>query len=145
MKQFRIFILAIVGCIMLTACPGGGGTVTPEEIPGNEYTDTYNIPANGCDETYTLSKLSTELSSVSSCPEWLSVSILTYSYGSPKIKIIAKANTDTSERKHVIVIQSTNNDKLTLTIVQAGKEKAPSGIDDIHNGTSTNPAYSKSR
>ena len=145
MKQFRIFILAIVGCIMLTACPGGGGE-GPEEIliSGKEYTDTYEVEASGCNDTYELKMLSAELASLGQCPEWLSVSALTYTSGSPQIKIIANPNNG-GERKHKVEIQTVYNDKLTLTVVQAAKEHISSDIEDIHNETSSNPAYSKNR
>ena len=77
--------------------------------------------------------------------DWLSVSTSAYTYGSPKVKITAKANHTNKEREYVINIRTRNNEKLTLKIVQAPGESIPSDIDDAHNEVSNNPAYSKDR
>ena len=159
MKKFKLYLLALVGCLLFTAC----GSDDPEEIlPGGtakEYTETYDIPADGCNATYILKKLNTRITSVSATTDWLAISTQSYSSGSPSIKIIAEANTSKNVRKYAVIIKSENGDKLTLTLVQAGTSDGGNGsggdngendttssdIDDIHNGTSSNPAYAKKK
>lgn len=159
MKKFKLYLLALVGCMLLIAC----GSDDPEEIipggTGKEYTETYDIPTDGCNATYVLKKLNARITSVSATTDWLTVSTQSYSSGSPSIKIIAEANTSKNVRKYEVIIKSENGDKLTLTLVQAGTSDGGNGsggdngendttssdIDDIHNGTSSNPAYAKKK
>lgn len=146
MKQIKIFLLLALGSVILTACPSGVDDEIISENPelaGKEYNDTYNIPAEGCDNSYTLSMLKSRITSSDIKSNWLTVTILSYTKGSPRIKIVATENQESSERKQIIVLRTENNDKLTLTFVQAGKEVISSGIDDVHNNSSDNPAYSK--
>lgn len=140
MKRFKLYLLALVGCFVFAAC----GSDDPEEIiPGTgeakEYAETYNIPAEGCDITYTLMDLKSKITTVSAATDWLEISIQDYSTGSPSIKITAKPNDNVSERRYIVTINTVNGDKLTLTLIQAGKQ--PDGIDDIHNNVSDQPAY----
>lgn len=156
MKHIKLIILAFVSCVALMACGGDGdpAPITPpiqSEVLGAVYSETINIPAAGCDKTYTLSKLSSRVSSCSTAPNWFTVSILSYTYGAPSIKITAKENTERTERRENVVLTTANNDKLVLAVVQAAGSGSTgqtdpttsSGIDDVHNGTSPNPAYSK--
>lgn len=106
-----------MGCLLFTACGGDD----PEEITpsgvGKQYMETYNIPTEGCNVSYTLNKLNTQIASIGATTDWLAVSPQGYSSGSPSIKIIAEANTNKSERKCTLSIIAMNGDKLTLTLV----------------------------
>lgn len=145
MKQLNIIVLAIISCLMLTSCPGGGsggGEDVKPVNPGRDYNESYNIPASGCDEVYHLYKLNSKITSSPSTPSWLTISILSYTSGTPSIKITAQPNPDNTERKCNVVLKAENNDRLTIAITQAKKE-VQTGIGDVHNNTSGNPAYSK--
>ena len=145
MKKFKLFILTFVGCIAMAAC-GGDGDKEKEDVvdPNVNYKETINIPAEGCDEEYTLEMLKLQIASVSSTPAWLSVTPQFYTGGSPSIQVVAKENTTENERKTTITVK-TATETLALTFVQAEKTVIPSGIDDIHNGTSGKPAYAPAR
>ena len=143
MKQFKLYLLALVGCLLFTAC--GGDDI--EEMIG--YTETYNIPAEGCKTIYTLKKLNAEIGVISVKPDWLTVIKRNYSSGSPSILITAEANTNKNERKWTLIIHSENGEQLTLTLVQAGANggdnPTPSDIDFVYNGTSGRPACAKKK
>lgn len=147
MKQLNIIILAIITCLVLTSCPGGGsdgGEDVKPVNPGKDYSESFSIPASGCDEVYHLYKLNAKITSSSSTPSWLSISILSYTSGYPSIKITAQPNPDNTERKCNVALKAENNDKLTIAITQAKKEEQ-TGIGDVHNTTSGQPAYSPKR
>lgn len=142
MKLFKLYLLALVGCLLFTAC--GGDDI--DEMIG--YTETYNIPAEGCKTIYTLKKLNARIEGISIEPDWLTVSKLDYLSGSPSILIRAKANTDKNERKWTLNMVTVNGEQIALTLVQAGANgdnPAPSDIDFVYNGTSPNPAYAKKK
>ena len=146
MKKFKLFILAFVGCIAMTACGGDDYGIDQDDVvaPNANYKETINIPAEGCDKEYTLDMLKSQIASVSSTPAWLTITTQSYTGGSPSIQIVAKENTTEKERKTTVTV-NTATETLALTFVQAGKENIPSGIDDIHNGTSGKPAYTPAR
>ncbi len=143
MKQLKLIILALVGCIMLTACPSNGEI--EEDVKGKEYVDSYNIPADGCDVTYNIKEFKTRISSVSSTPDWLTITPVPYTAGSPSITIKAKSNTGSQDRKCTIVIKDAT-DKITLTVIQTSQSSSGQTADDeYHNSVSHNPAYTKGR
>lgn len=142
MKLLKIFLTLVLGCVALVSC----SEEETEEIPGKEYSDTVNLPDTGGKETYVLEMFDSEIvNGAISTPEWLTLNVQAYQSGSPSIKISAKANTENVERKFTMVFFSKKNDKLKLTIIQSAKKKIPSEIDDVHNNTSSKPAYSGSR
>lgn len=148
MKQIKIFLFAFLACMVLTACPAGGDDAsdsgssgTGSGTSGNTYQETINLPAKASEDTYTLSKLKSKITSATSAPSWLTITTEAYTSGSPKIKVVAKENTEYNERKCSIVVTAENNDKLTLTIIQAAKEKIPDGIEDVHGVVSPKPSY----
>ena len=62
MKKFKLFILAFVGCIAMTACGGDDNGSDKDDVvaPNANYKETVNIPAEGCDKEYTLDMLKSQ-------------------------------------------------------------------------------------
>lgn len=154
MKQFKVYFLALASCILLTGCPSDAddnNDITPVTPSAKEYSETMNIPAKGCDETISLNKLRAEVTSVSSTPSWLAVTIQPYTSGAPSIKLTVGENLG-DERRHTVAIYTySTGDKLNLTIVQAAKtvpgqsDSDTAGIDDLNDKTSNKPAYAPRR
>lgn len=145
MKRIKLYLLALVGCLVFTACGSGDkDDIVPGVVDINEYTETYYIPAAGWDVDYTVRKLNFKITTISRAADWLEVSAKTYTSGSPIIKITAQANTSASERKSIVTINSLSGDILTLTLIQAG-QNGIADVGNIHNETSDETAYSKER
>lgn len=165
MKHIILYLFAFVGCLALTACGSDGPEDITPDYTGKEYTETYSIPAEGCNTTYSLKNLSSKITTISTTPDWLTISKQAYTTGAPGINITAKANTAKDERKCTVVITTDKGDKLTLTLTQAGAKQEEgkeddkdeednedkednednNNINDIHNETSGKPAYVKRR
>ena len=141
MKKLYVILLAIISCVLLTSCPSDGEDIKPGVTPEKEYNESINIPANGYNEVYHLYKLNSKITSIVSTPDWLTVSVLSYSSGYPSIKITALQNSERVERTYTVILYTEKKEKLMLTITQAGKE-IKNDIGDIHNNTSSKPAYS---
>ena len=143
MKQIRTFIIALMGCILLTACP-----TTEEKVVERTLNETHNISYQQKEETKELVRLSSEIESLELYSDWISVTALPYTGGAPKVKIFAYTNTGSTPRSATITIRTKeknkNRDVLILTVVQEGFTP-PTGVDDIHNQSSNQPAYSKDR
>lgn len=143
MKHLMLYILGFVGCVMLTACGGGDspesvGSTEPNYQQGSE---TFSIPEEGCETTYTISLFNSQITTVTSTPDWLTITILPYTSGSPSIHISAKENPLNQERGCSVFMKDGGN-TLTLTVTQAASTVVVSDV-EIKNEVSVNPAYSK--
>ena len=121
-----------------TSGGGGGSTQTPQT-----YTQSVTFPAKGGEQVVTLSNLTSSVSSVESTPNWLIISPQNYTYGAPTLKLELQENMDTTERSCKVNVLASSGDKVVLTIVQQAAE-VKTGIDDIHNTHTDQPAYSPS-
>ena len=146
MKNIKQYILACVALFMLTACPDDTTTTTNES--GDTNREELTLPSNATEQTVTLYKLSSSIQTISSTPSWLKVDKMSYSSGSPQIKLSSEENTAMDERKCNVNIMDISGGKLTLYITQRGFSKEDSegkGMDDYHNTQTDNPAYSPRR
>lgn len=145
MKQFRLYaIFFMLGVLTLVSCGGGGGggdsTPTPIPTPPKTYTQSETIAAAGGDKVVTLTSLSSSISSINNTTSWVVASPQSYTSGSPKLQLNVTANTDKNERKCEIIVTAQSGENVVLTVIQ----QAGNGIDDLHDNTTTQPAYSPS-
>ncbi len=129
--------------LMLTACPDHSET---EE--SQAYKQDITLPSNATEETIALNRLSDAIETVQNSASWLNVEKLAYSSGSPQVKISTTSNTSTDERQCSVLITSISGDKIILSVTQHGKSEGSSegtGIYDIHNSQTDEPAYVRPR
>lgn len=151
MNKLKLFIIALIGCVMSAAC---GSDDEPTPSAPDYVSETIQIPAEGCDMVFSLQKLnSSEIYSMSARPDWLLIMSEPLNNSALKIRIIAKSNESSAERKATVTI----NDYYTLFIVQkAKKPEKPSDdpTDDpsdkptemgYNNNPSSNRAYAPKR
>ena len=156
MKRIMSYMLALLVMVAMAACGGGSGddsggsgssggntggggggsTHTPQT-----YTQSVTLPAKGGEQVVTLSNLSSAVSSVSNTPTWLVISPQFYSSGAPTLKLEFQENEETTERNSTVTVLAASGDKVVLSIVQQAAE-VKTGIDDIHNTPTDQPAYS---
>jgi len=154
MKRIMSYTLALLVMFSFAACggedgddsgrssggnTGGGSTHTPQT-----YTQSVTLPAKDGEQIVTLSNLNSAVSSVSSSPSWLVISPQFYSSGTPTLKLEFQENTETTERSCTITALASSGDKVVLTITQQAVE-TKTGIDDLHNEDTDQPAYARSR
>lgn len=159
MKRIMSYTLALLVMVAMAACGGGSGddsggsgssggntggggggsTHTPQT-----YTQSVTLPAKGGEQVVTLSNLSSAVSSVSNTPTWLVISPQFYSSGAPTLKLEFQENEETTERSCTITASASSGDKVVLTITQQAVE-TKTGIDDLHNEDTDQPAYAPSR
>ena len=145
MKQLKIYAI-LLSILFATACGGdGGGNDQQASQPPKTYNQSVTLPAKGGTQNVTLNDLKSAVSSVSSSPDWLVISPLFYSSGAPSIKLETQENTTTEERRCNVTIMAASGDKVTLSVTQqASSNQEGTGIDDIHNNTTSQPAYAPS-
>ena len=152
MKLYKIISCLLMCMLLLAACGGGddsgsssggsgstGGSDGPTTYP-QTYSQSVTVSAKGGEQIVTLVDLSTAISSVGNTPDWLVISPQFYTSGAPTLKLEAQENTETSERNAVVSVLASSGDKVSLTVVQeAGEDHT--GIDNIHNEQTDQPAY----
>lgn len=147
MKQMKLYFLFLI-CLLITyACGGGDGNGgnDPQPPTPKVYSQSITLSAEGGTQNVTLSDLSSDVRNVGSTPEWLVVLPQFYSSGAPSIRLEVQANTNAVERKCNVTIQAASGDKVVLSVTQqASSNQEGTDIDDIHNNTTSQPAYSPS-
>ena len=145
MKQLKIYAI-LLNILFVTACGGdGGGNNQQAPQPPKTYNQSVTLPAKGGTQNVMLNDLTSAVSSVSSTPDWLVISPQFYSSGAPSIKLETQENTTTEERRCSVTILAAAGDKVVLSVTQqASSNQEGTGIDDIHNNTTSQPAYAPS-
>ena len=158
MKKICIYLLSLTTILLLAACgggdddggnsAGGGGNAGGGSSGGGSapqtYTQSVTVPATIGEQIVTLNSLSSAVSSVSSTPSWIVISPQYYSSGAPTLQLEYQENTATTTRDCTVNVSASSGDKLVLTITQQASE-VKSGIDDIHNNSTDQPAYSSAQ
>lgn len=111
-------------------CPG-------EEIETYTFSQEVKVPSNKGEEVVRLSNLNDKVLKVSCQSEWLSA--MDAETASPSVLIRYDQNPDSESRDALVIITSNNGDIVNLKVNQEGSANS---IEDIHNESSTNPAYS---
>ncbi len=152
MKKICIYLLSLTAIFVLAACggddggssTGDGGNSGGSSGGGNApqtYTQSVTVPATSGEQVVTLSNLKSSISSVGNAPSWIVISPQYYSSGAPTLKLEYQENTLTTARDCSVTVLASSGDKVVLTITQQASE-TKSGIDDVHNDPSDQPAYS---
>ena len=153
MKKICIYLLSLTAIFVLAACggddggssTGDGGNSGGSSGGGNApqtYTQSVTVPATSGEQVVTLSNLKSSISSVGNAPSWIVISPQYYSSGAPTLKLEYQENTLTTARDCSVTVLASSGDKVVLTITQQASE-TKSGIDDVHNDPSDQPAYSR--
>lgn len=127
MKTIKILASLCFATIVLAACGGGsdGGSSSSDPIniepTGKTYTAELELPAEASEQAVTLNQLSSSVTNVQSSESWLTVTTQTYTSGAPQIKVRWTENTTDSERKSIVTVTTTTNDKLTISVTQKAK------------------------
>ena len=130
-------------CLLNNSCSSDGSdpSTDPNVPVGHKYYDTKSVPSSWGSIDVTLEQLSAKITDIRNSAEWVSAYASTYTSGAPAINITVKPNQGTTERScNIHIITGSNNDELILTI----KQEAPV-VNDVHNETSSNPAYIRKR
>lgn len=155
MKKICIYLLSLTAIFVLAACGGGGGGSSTggggnsgaSSGGGNApqtYTQSVTVPATSGEQVVTLSNLKSSVSSVGNAPSWIVISPQYYTSGAPTLKLEYQENTATTSRDCKVTVLASSGDKVVLTITQQASE-VKSGIDDIHNDPTDQPAFSPER
>lgn len=154
MKNKVLYIMTSLTILLFAACGGGGddnngssstpvGPSTPE---GKTYQQSVMLPAIGVDKEVSLNDLKTAIQKMEGDATWLSVSQQNYTSGSPAVRLIATDNVKdgetTNTRSCNVTITAVNGDIVVLSVIQEGAE-SKTGIDDSHDVTTDQPAYSR--
>lgn len=156
MKKICIYLLSLTAIFVLAACGGGGedsgntgggsgnsggGSSSGGGNTPQTYTQSVTVPATSGEQVVTLSNLKSSISSVGNAPSWIVISPQYYSSGAPTLKLEYQENTLTTARDCSVTILASSGDKVVLTITQQASE-TKSGIDDVHNDPTDQPAFS---
>lgn len=133
-----IFICCIL-CFM--GCPD-----KPEEDTSTYYQD-ITLPSTEGATSVTLYDVKSGITNIESAAGWISMTAANYSSGYPTVNVQYQANTSSMSRQCIATIHVASGEIVILQINQEAyvAPQEPSGIDDLHNDTSTNPAYSNRR
>ena len=154
MNWTKILSLIFVASMALLSCGGGDDSddyTPPTPNPptpstkGKFLTMTAELPAKASEEILTLTGLSSSISEIAGASQsasWLTVTNEAYTSGSPKVKLKATENLQTSKRTAYIVFIAAK-DTLALTLNQAVYQSGT----DVNNPSDTptdQPAYAPS-
>ena len=130
-----ILIVLITVLMALTSC---GKNETREKIYA-----TQEILLNATDTTLVINidKLYSPITEIQNSAEWLEIEILTYTTGSPQLKVTCLENNLPNKRIISILIKNKEGDEITLIITQNVK----SALEDLHNNISDQPALAHKR
>lgn len=133
-----IFICCIL-CFM--GCPD------KPEIETSTYYEDVTLPSSEGVTSVTLSQVRSGITKIDDPKRWVSLSAANYSSGAPTVNIQYLANTSSMTRQCKATIHVASGEIVILQINQEAYvvPQEPAGIDDLHNDTSTNPAYSNRR
>ena len=144
-------LLVVMSFMALSACGGDDdkkepSPLNPVDSEGRTYQQAETLPAEDADKTVTLTNLTTAVKTLEYDADWLTVAKQNYTSGSPSLRLTAtdniKAGESTSDRSCTITVTANSGDKVMLKVTQQGAE-SKTGIDDIHNEPTDQPAYSR--
>ena len=135
-------ILSFFAVLTIVAC--GGSSSDNEEFPyvGKTFQQTVTLPASQVDTVVTLSDLNAVINEIDVGEAWLTVTKLAYTSGAPTVRLTATANDGDNARSCTVTVTATSTDKVLLSVTQE-KETIQTGIDDLHNIVTDQPASSR--
>lgn len=141
MKYTRLFYIAIIPFLVLTACDKKDDESTTNPI--TIYSRSVTLDAKGTQQTMTLYEFNNKISNIENDNAWLVVYASYYTFGSPDIVLKATVNTSKQQRQGSVTINATNGDKVILSVKQEGDEEQKTDIDNLHDAPTDKPAYIK--
>ena len=149
-KRMMAYLCGMVMLSCLTACGGGDDGNNGGQSGGGGSTSSMSatMTADGSSIQVTVTPLDCPIQSAVAQDNWLGVKVVTYTSGSPVVKLTATSNPNTEERRTKVIIVGTSQDKVALTVIQKGKSSDPSGgntIEDTHETVTDQPAYAPDR
>lgn len=116
--------------------------ITQPGFAGKLYTQSLNVSGYGDEKVVTLTDLTSAIKDIKVDANWLTVEAIDGA-ASPSVKIKAEANTTEDIREAKVIINATNGDRVTLTVVQNVKEG--SNVEEPIDTESDQPAYSRQK
>lgn len=148
MKHIRLFSIAVALVALFTACGDDKkeeSPLNPVNTEGTTYNQSITLDASGTQQTVKLTNLTSKIDEVENSNTWLTVLISPYTSGTPSIVVSSDEHTGTTARSGSVTIVAVNGDKVILSVTQKGKEEQKTGIDDPHDVSTDQPAYSRQR
>lgn len=116
---------------------GGNNSYIPKT-----YNTDLTLTADAGSKTITIKEFSTAITNAICDKSWLSLVPEDYTSGSPSITINLSANTERTERSCTVTIIATNGDKITVNVIQKGRDATP--LEEPKNEYSNQEAFAKS-
>ena len=145
MKTIKILATICAAAMLLTACGGGDSDgsssssdpINSDPTSGKTYTAELTLPAQASEQTVTLDKLSSAVSTLQCSESWLTVEKEVYISGTPKVKLRWTENTTDNPRKCVVTVTTTTGDQLIISVTQKVKN---ADTDSSHDTKTDQPA-----
>ena len=151
MNTIKYLSLIIAACFALSSCGGSDDNddVVPPAKKGQFFSMTCNMPSNASQKEVALKGLTSAITDQvqAMSTNWLTVTQLPYSSGTPRVLVECAENTNAKDRIMDIVFLA-SNDTLLFTVRQAAGSSTPpsdggTDVDNPHDTTSDQPAYSR--
>lgn len=116
--------------------------ITQPGFAGKLFTQSVTVSGYGDEKVVTLTSLTFAIKDIQVDANWLAVEQYAKDgETSPSVKVKASANTTEDVREAKVIINATNGDRVTLTVLQNVKES--SNVEEPNNTESDQPAYSR--
>ena len=116
--------------------------ITQPGFAGKQFTQSLNVSGYGEEKVVTLTDLTSAIKNIKVDANWLTVEA-NDGAASPSVKVKAEANTTEEVREAKVIINATNGDRVTLTVIQNVKET--SNVEEPNDTESDQPAYSRQK
>lgn len=146
MKDLKVYIKVLLVLIAFSSCGGSEGDSTPAtNNPPVTYTQSVTLPASETEQSVVVSSINKAITTIENSSNWLTASPESYTSGNPRVRLFATKNTSTTERSCNIILHASSGEKVVLIVTQSGTgSSGDNGIEDIHDETTTQPAYAPS-
>jgi len=146
MKSMMPLMVVFIALVTIASC-------NKKKETNNSFTQTVNVEAEGWqNKEVRVSNLTTAIEGIEQGDTWVTATKMSYTSGSPSIRLDVQANTGTQERQ-TNIITGTDEKRVILTVKQVKPGDTPDenhesehvdyGIDDPHDTQSDQPAYSR--
>ena len=142
MKTINLYALALIALFCFTNCSGGEESLKPA------LSQPVTLAAEATNILVTLDILKEPVETAIAADNWLTVSVVPYTSGSPMLRLNATVNPNNAERKTKVIVTTTSKKKYDLIVQQKAKPAVtPEGttIEDKHDSQTDQPAYSPKR
>lgn len=148
--KLKYLALATALSSLLLSCGGDEEdpvVPTPPPTPtakGKYYTKTIEMPAEASENVVALTPLSSAVSRTAGSASWLTITTLSYSSGTPQVKVAATANVLTEARQQNVTFYAAK-DTLLLTVRQSGAKAGGTDVANPNDTPTDQPAFAPRR